>query len=499
MKFGSREITDVYLKARSETKIGTKTFKKGQPIMHFDTCKTSSLESAVTTVYAQGGRGNPRLIGWDGEKTLTFTFEDALMSPLGFAILSGANIIRNASKQNRIYVHKTFMCQILDDGIVKIDYDTAGEDHEIFVSDSVSIFGTIVDDASADIAWCEAVTDGIKLINARTGEVVAPSVPNPDKPCELVYEINNENYLQIDFGKQIAGRYVGCNVIVDCYVEKVSGATEISIDAAHFAGNYYLEASTLFREQSTGKDMPAEFVIPNIKIQSNFTFSMANSGDPSTFSFVCDAFPDYTKFDRTHKVLAMLQIIGEDNPTPVDEYPECEAPVIDPALELISEEDVVEVPVVAGYDKNTWTADSIKNPDAPTGDGRTVKFASLGRNLKAEVDGTNVNFYGTLNRVDNWTGFSSDPLDLSGFYYPFAMYSKTGNKLVSRRGNGEMKENVFGSTDDGEPLGKDAAYSLMTIVWAVRPDSPVVHVTLTNGDDDKETDYSFDFSRCHFN
>ena len=70
MKFGVREITDVWFKARSEVKIGSQTFKKGQPIMHFDTCKTSSLESTVTTVYAQGGQGNPRLIGWDGEKLM---------------------------------------------------------------------------------------------------------------------------------------------------------------------------------------------------------------------------------------------------------------------------------------------------------------------------------------------------------------------------------------------------------------------------------------------
>lgn len=54
--------------------------------------------------------------------------------------------------------------------------------------------------------------------------------------------------------------------------------------------NFYIEASTLFRDENTGLDMPAEFVIPNGKVQSNFTFSMASSGDPSTFSFVVDAF-----------------------------------------------------------------------------------------------------------------------------------------------------------------------------------------------------------------
>ena len=57
--------------------------------------------------------------------------------------------------------------------------------------------------------------------------------------------------------------------------------------------------------------MPAEFIIPNCKIQSNFTFTMASSGDPSTFTFTMDAFPDYTRFDKTKKVLAAIQIVEE--------------------------------------------------------------------------------------------------------------------------------------------------------------------------------------------
>ena len=57
--------------------------------------------------------------------------------------------------------------------------------------------------------------------------------------------------------------------------------------------------------------MPAEFIIPNCKVQSNFTFSMASSGDPSTFTFTLDAFPDYTRFDKSKKVLAAIQIIKD--------------------------------------------------------------------------------------------------------------------------------------------------------------------------------------------
>ena len=50
-----------------------------------------------------------------------------------------------------------------------------------------------------------------------------------------------------------------------------------------------------------------------VKIQSNFTFSMASTGDPSTFSFTMDAFPGYTYFNKTKKVLCVMQIIEDKN------------------------------------------------------------------------------------------------------------------------------------------------------------------------------------------
>jgi hypothetical protein len=97
-------------------------------------------------------------------------------------------------------------------------------------------------------------------------------------------------------------------VLVDYYTAKTSKAQQIEITPDKFGGNYYLEASTLFRD-TNGIDLPADFIIPNCKIQSNFTFSMASSGDPSTFTFTMDAFPDYTRFNKTKKVLALIQIV----------------------------------------------------------------------------------------------------------------------------------------------------------------------------------------------
>lgn len=65
-KYGIREICDVVFKAKKKVIIGNTTFEKGAPVIYFDTLKTSSLEGAATTVYATGGKGNPRLVAWDG-------------------------------------------------------------------------------------------------------------------------------------------------------------------------------------------------------------------------------------------------------------------------------------------------------------------------------------------------------------------------------------------------------------------------------------------------
>jgi hypothetical protein len=94
------------------------------------------------------------------------------------------------------------------------------------------------------------------------------------------------------------------SAVVDYYVKKTK-ATQYEITPDTFAGNFYLEAETLFRN-TDGVDLPATFIIPNCKVQSNFTFNMASSGDPSTFTFTLDAFPDYTRFDSTKKVLSII-------------------------------------------------------------------------------------------------------------------------------------------------------------------------------------------------
>lgn len=279
MKFGVREICNVVFKAKAATTIGKTKFKAGQPVLYIDTAKTSTLEGASTTVYAQGGRGNTRLIAWEGEKTLTFTVEDALLSPIGFSVLSGAGLFSDDEKE--VHVHTTSAASVSADGEIDLK-DALNTGEEIDITAPVFV-----------------------VLTEPDGSVEGTLLENLEGAKD-----SDNKYTKLTGASEYAGKTVLC----DFYVVKDAGkVSELQIDAGNFAGYYYVEASTLFRDENTGKDMPAEITLPNVKIQSNFTFSMASSGDPSTFTFTMDAFPGYTYFDNTKKVLCVIQVVDERN------------------------------------------------------------------------------------------------------------------------------------------------------------------------------------------
>jgi hypothetical protein len=288
MKFGVREICDVVFKSLQNGKIGGMEVQKGQPVLYIDSAKTSTIEGAASTVYATGGRGNTRLLAWEGEKTLTFTVEDALLSPIGFAILSGAGLfnLKDTDETNKIRVHCI---------------------EEVFPGADGSF--TLGKDAQLDSPIFAFDDNGKKIVLTNAGG---------DSSASKAFKATGAT-----------GR-----IYVDYYTGTKAAVTEMQIDAENFGGFYYVEASTLFRRESDGKDLPAEIVFPKVKVQSNFTFSMASTGDPSTFTFTMDAFPGYTMFEQTKKVLCAMQVIDEtaaevDEGTPVTTIEEGEKAQMD--------------------------------------------------------------------------------------------------------------------------------------------------------------------------
>ena len=411
---------------------------------------------------------------------MTFTVEDALISPVSLAMLTGAglNNVTDASNATSTYIYQPVQFDLPivkgraeGTACVHLDYDTAQDAHDIYFSENKGqIFGTVLDNAGAGVYFLSLATDGIKLI--ENGEVrkddvtaekdyVGECVPG-DTDGGHVFTIPSSanSYLELTFVD--AEQYIGCTLRVDCYCQRSSGARQITIDAENFAGDFYIEASTLFRDQYTKKDMPAVFVIPDAKIQSNFTFTMANSGDPSSFTFTMDAFPDYTKFDRTKKVFCAIQIMGDENVLP----------------------------------KDSLVKDDTCNPADPAITSAAPSVADLkgnyGRNLKTEITRKNIDFFGMLYPVSDTTEYLAKWNKLAGktetvlpegeatgYYFPVTLAGGTKYTYKSVAGTAL-------ASNDGQML------------FAVDSTNPVVEVKVTGASDDKVSTYTFDFSKCVF-
>lgn len=314
MKFGVRECVDVMFKAKSTRSIGSKIFYKNEPVLLFDTLTTSTLEGTGSPVYVTGGRGNARLMSWDGDRAVTFTMENALLSRESIGVLTSAQVInagtRTSKNEKTLYIHTTSRIELVEgtngnfsitgeDDAKKVTI-TLPEEPAQYTDDEDYIYVMLLDDqgdmkSEPYIATVNA-TDKKKIEIAKAAINGRKEAYDPTK-AGLDYKFD-------DFKN-------GAVVLVDYYVEKKSGAFQVEIAPEVFGGNFYIEGSTLFRDQGSGKDMPAEIIIPSGKIQSAFSFTLSGSGDPSSFTFTLDAFPDYTRFDKTKKVFADIQVVTE--------------------------------------------------------------------------------------------------------------------------------------------------------------------------------------------
>ena len=165
-------------------------------------------------------------------------------------------------------------------------------------STAVPVYATVIDGSGAGI---EFVNGALTVGGGDTSSYANAIKVTKDKPVTFTVPADKVE------------TYKNKTVKLDFYLIMASGVTEVEIKPNDFGGFFYVEAQTLYRREDTGLDMAAEIIIPKVKVQSGFTFSMAASGDPSTFTFTMDAFPGYTMFDRTKKVMCVMQIIGTDN------------------------------------------------------------------------------------------------------------------------------------------------------------------------------------------
>lgn len=204
-------------------------------------------------------------------------------------MLSGAGVLDSA--KNTKVVHLTVDGTISADG-TQIDLDSAGlSGYSLVASGKTS-------DPNYGLNAYAMVLDekGISVIDyLGDKEIVQPS-----EAGAISLALKNPPADSAFRGK-------ACRI--DCYAIADAPVTTLTVDAENFGGTFYIEAETLFRDEATGQDFPATFIIPKGKIQGNFTFNMASTGDPSTFDFTIDCTVGAVRTIKNSKVLYAIDIV----------------------------------------------------------------------------------------------------------------------------------------------------------------------------------------------
>lgn len=238
MRFGMKEVCDV-------TFINLLT---GKPELYLDTLKMTTVENTAETSYARGGKGNPRILGWDFNRESAITIQDALLSPVGLSMLSGNAIVKG----------------------------------------------------SADIFCREVHTVTASKITLKHTPKTISAIYETTDGYEHGEEVTHSN---VEGTVTLTNVEDGDKVIVYYTYESGANTTTVRITSDAFPGYYKIIGDTVVRNEATGKDEPFQLVIPKAKLQANFTLTMQTEGDPAVFDFNLDVF----KANDSTNMIEMIQ------------------------------------------------------------------------------------------------------------------------------------------------------------------------------------------------
>ncbi len=212
----------------------------GKPEIFFDTLKVSTIENESESAEARGGQGNGRLMSWDYGRTATLTMQDALISDVSLAMLSG-NAVESGSKGIKVVGREELT---VNDGKIVLSQEDVSNLNVMKVVNGVI-------DPSNEVT-VGVITDGEATVTGATDNDVVMAF--------YEYTITDEN------------------------------ASRITFSANSFPATYRVVGDTIGKDQY-GSLRKMQFVIPQAKLQSAFSLTM-DVENVSVFDFNLDVLVD---------------------------------------------------------------------------------------------------------------------------------------------------------------------------------------------------------------
>lgn len=198
--------------------------------VRLDTLKMTDIAHTSASVYARGGIGNPRLVGFSGDKDVATTIQDALFTTDSIAMLNGMKVSHGAATIRRV--------------------------------DTLQIATNKV----------EASKKIVKLISVRVLDEFFFPVEYVD--LDDITITGNE----LTFDAALNNKFV--EIAYDTTIPANKNNT-FTVSAAHFGGTKKMVVDVIVRDSHTGNDYSGQLIADRVKIEEDYTFSFAPDGDPS--------------------------------------------------------------------------------------------------------------------------------------------------------------------------------------------------------------------------
>lgn len=207
-------------------------------IVTLSTLKTSGVQTKSTTVYARGGSGNAKIVGFSSDKEATITLQDAIFDNLLIAQLTGNAITTGVTTVDQIYV-----------GTVTSTSHTITIPNKIKSITSVYLLDT----------------DGVTNKTLLTADAAAAEGTKYSIAGQVITTAETSTM----------------NVRVYYKADTDATAKTIKVTSDAFGGSFKLVLDCLVRDEATKADFEAQLVVFNGKVEDDWSMEFKADGDPS--------------------------------------------------------------------------------------------------------------------------------------------------------------------------------------------------------------------------
>ncbi|MCR8641545.1 hypothetical protein NV379_02645 [Paenibacillus sp. N1-5-1-14] len=227
--------------------VATATFyeiKTGKARVQLTNLKSSGIENSGTVAYARGGSGNPKVVGFSGDRGAKIALQDCIFTNEVLAMMTG-----NEIKKGTVPVHQREVLKVAGDKITLT--------HTPAIADTL-------------ISVYKAEPDGTHGLEFTKAAAASPQASEYKVSAKVV--------------TFKAGELTeGSEVIVYYQTKTDANSKTITVSTDKFAGTYKLVLDVLVRDVFTKEDFAAQIVAGAAKLEDGWKIEAKPDGDPSVF------------------------------------------------------------------------------------------------------------------------------------------------------------------------------------------------------------------------